>query len=103
MEFDRAFAEVDVIAGPTSPTTAFRLGDKVNDPIAMYLADLFTLPANIAGICGISVPCGLSDGLPGGLQLLGPRLGEATIFRAAHAFEQAAGHWRLRPPTENGA
>jgi aspartyl-tRNA(Asn)/glutamyl-tRNA(Gln) amidotransferase subunit A len=97
-EFDRAFQGVDVIAGPTSPTTAFKLGDKVNDPVAMYLADIFTLPANIAGICGISLPCGLSDGLPVGLQFLGPQLGEVAIFRAAHAFEQATEFSALHPP-----
>jgi aspartyl-tRNA(Asn)/glutamyl-tRNA(Gln) amidotransferase subunit A len=99
-DFDRAFQEVDVIVGPTSPSTAFKLGEKLNDPVAMYLADVFTLPANMAGICGISVPCGLSDGLPVGLQILGPKLGEATILRAADAYEQMAGNSNLRPPLE---
>src|SRR5581483_3838602 len=95
-EFAQAFENVDVIAGPTSPTTAFRLGEKVGDPVAMYLADVFTLPANIAGICGISVPCGLADGLPVGLQVLGPALGEPDMFRVAATYERAAG-WDLRP------
>ena len=97
-EFDRAFEEVDVIVGPTSPTTAFGLGEKLSDPVAMYLTDVFTLPANMAGICGISVPCGLSDGLPVGLQILGPQLAEPLIFRVAHAYEQASGFCDLRPP-----
>ncbi|HEV3312767.1 MAG TPA: Asp-tRNA(Asn)/Glu-tRNA(Gln) amidotransferase subunit GatA [Chloroflexota bacterium] len=96
-EFDRAFDEVDVIVGPTSPTVAFELGAKLGDPVAMYLADVFTLPANMAGICGISVPCGMSDGLPVGLQVLGPRLGEPVMFRVAHAYESAAGFSDLHP------
>jgi aspartyl-tRNA(Asn)/glutamyl-tRNA(Gln) amidotransferase subunit A len=97
-DFDRAFEKVDVIVGPTSPTTAFKLGEKLNDPIAMYLADVFTLPANMAGICGISVPCGVSDGLPVGLQILGRKLDEATILRTADAYEKAAGSSSLHPP-----
>lgn len=95
-EFARAFSRVDVIAGPTSPTTAFKLGERVNDPLAMYLADAFTLPANIAGICGLSVPCGLAGGLPVGLQILGPELGEEVMFRVAHAYERTA-RWLMRP------
>jgi aspartyl-tRNA(Asn)/glutamyl-tRNA(Gln) amidotransferase subunit A len=102
-EFDQAFSEVDVIAGPTSPTTAFRLGERLDDPVSMYLADAFTLPANIAGICGVSVPCGLSDGLPVGLQLLGPRVGETRIFQVARAFEQATSFSELHPPEGVGA
>lgn len=102
-EFDRAFASVDVIVGPTSPTTAFKLGSRLDDPVAMYLADAFTLPANIAGISGISIPCGLSEGLPVGLQLLGPQLGEPAIFRVAHAFEEATDFAGLRPDLESAA
>ena len=102
-EFDRAFEKVDLILGPTSPTTAFRLGEKLDDPLAMYLADVFTLPANMAGICGISVPCGLSSGLPVGLQILGRQLGEPAMFRVAHAYEKAAGFTSLRPPIEVAA
>jgi aspartyl-tRNA(Asn)/glutamyl-tRNA(Gln) amidotransferase subunit A len=90
-EFEEAFDKVDVIVGPTSPTTAFKLGEKIGDPLAMYLADAFTLPANIAGICGISVPCGLSDDLPIGLQILAPSLGEERMFVAAAAYERVAG------------
>lgn len=97
-DFARAFAEVDVILSPTSPTTAFRIGEKVDDPLAMILSDIFTTGANLAGLCGISIPCGFdADGLPIGLQLLGPALGEEKILRAAHAYEQSA-EWRLRRP-----
>jgi aspartyl-tRNA(Asn)/glutamyl-tRNA(Gln) amidotransferase subunit A len=89
-DFDEAFKKVDVIATPTTPTPAFRLGEKVNDPLAMYLADIYTVTANLAGIPGISVPCGENhEKLPIGLQLLGKRFDEATILRAAHAYEQS--------------
>ena len=91
-DFRRAFAEVDLVASPTSPTPAFRLGEKSSDPMAMYLADVFTLSANLAGLPGISVPCGLTaGGLPVGLQLVGKPLDEATLIRAAAAYERAAG------------
>ena len=97
-DFDRAFAEVDVIVSPTSPTTAFRIGEKVDDPLAMILTDIFTTSANLAGLCGISIPCGFdAGGLPIGLQLLGPSLGEESILRAAYAYEQST-EWRLRRP-----
>ena len=97
-DFDRAFAEVDVILSPTSPTTAFRIGEKVDDPLAMILTDIFTTSANLAGLCGISVPCGFdAGGLPIGLQLLGPSLGEDKILQAAYAYEQST-EWRLRRP-----
>src|SRR5258706_2968700 len=90
-DFDEAFKKVDVIAAPTCPTPAFRLGEKVNDPLAMYLADIYTVTANLAGIPGISVPCGEShEKLPIGLQILGKHFEEATILRVAHAYEQAA-------------
>ncbi len=95
-DFQRAFQQVDVIAAPTSPTTAFRIGEKVDDPMAMILTDIFTTSANLAGICAISVPCGFdSQGLPIGLQLLGPALGEEAILRAAHAYEQST-DWHKR-------
>jgi aspartyl-tRNA(Asn)/glutamyl-tRNA(Gln) amidotransferase subunit A len=96
-EFIDAFKQVDVLATPTSPTVAFRLGEKLTDPIAMHAADVCTVPANIAGIPGISVPCGFSDGLPVGLQLLGPHLGESTILRAAYSYEQV-GNWMTLHP-----
>jgi aspartyl-tRNA(Asn)/glutamyl-tRNA(Gln) amidotransferase subunit A len=95
-DFESAFTQVDVIASPVAPTTAFRLGEKVEDPLAMYLSDLFTIPLNLAGMCGISVPCGFdAQGLPIGLQLMGPHLGESTLLRAAHAYEQAT-PWHTR-------
>ncbi|SRR5579884_3191135 len=102
-DFEAAFQQVDVIAGPTSPTTAFRLGERLDDPLSMYLADAFTLPANMAGICGVSVPCGLAGGLPVGLQILGPKLGEQTILRVADAYERSAGFNVLVPPLTFGA
>ncbi len=105
-DFDLAFAGspgagdgVDVIACPTSPTTAFRIGERSSDPLAMYLADIFTLSLNLAGNCGISLPCGFDQqGLPIGLQLIGPAFGESTILAAAYAFEQAT-DWHTRRPT----
>jgi len=89
-DFDEAFKKVDVIAAPTCPTPAFKLGEKVNDPLAMYLADIYTVTANLAGIPGISVPCGENhEKLPIGLQLFGRHFDEATLLRVAHAYEQA--------------
>jgi aspartyl-tRNA(Asn)/glutamyl-tRNA(Gln) amidotransferase subunit A len=97
-EFERAFAEMDVIATPTSPTTAFKIGEKVDSPLQMYLADVFTLPCNLAGICGISVPCGFDGaGLPIGLQLLGRAFDEATILRVADAYQREM-DWHARIP-----
>ncbi|MBK9231586.1 MAG: Asp-tRNA(Asn)/Glu-tRNA(Gln) amidotransferase subunit GatA [Anaerolineae bacterium] len=97
-DFERAFAQVDVMACPTSPFTAFKIGEKADDPLQMYLADIFTLSLNLAGNCGLSMPCGFdSSGLPIGLQLLGPAFGEEKILRAAHAFEQATA-WHLPHP-----
>jgi aspartyl-tRNA(Asn)/glutamyl-tRNA(Gln) amidotransferase subunit A len=98
-DFDRAFQQVDVIVTPTSPTTAFRIGEKTDDPIQMYLSDIFTLSVNLAGICGINVPCGFdAQGLPIGLQIMGPALGETTILRVAYAYEQATDWHTRRPP-----
>jgi aspartyl-tRNA(Asn)/glutamyl-tRNA(Gln) amidotransferase subunit A len=89
-DFSRAFEKCDVILTPTSPTPAFLLGEKTDDPLAMYLNDIYTVMANLAGIPGLSIPCGLSgDGLPIGLQLLGPHWSEATLLQLAHAYEQA--------------
>ena len=87
-EFDAAFAKCDAIVTPTSPTVAFKIGQKVDDPLAMYLNDVFTLPGNIAGLPGISIPCGLSEGLPVGLQIMANSYQEATMFRVAAAFER---------------
>jgi len=89
-DFEQVFAQVDLIACPISPTTAFRIGEKTDDPLAMYLTDVFTISLNVAGICGISIPCGFdNNGLPIGLQLVGPHLGEETLLRAAYAYEQS--------------
>ena len=87
-DFKKAFAEVDVIAGPTSPTPAFKLGDKTDDPITMYLNDIYTIGANLAGLPGISTPCGLVEGLPVGLHLVGPHFGEEVVLRCAHQYQQ---------------
>ncbi|HJR19383.1 MAG TPA: Asp-tRNA(Asn)/Glu-tRNA(Gln) amidotransferase subunit GatA [Actinomycetota bacterium] len=91
-DFDLAYGKFDFLICPTSPTTAFKIGEKADDPLAMYLSDLFTIPTNLAGSTAISVPCGLADdGLPVGLQLLGPPLSEELLFRAGYAFEQDLG------------
>ncbi|MBI5232959.1 MAG: Asp-tRNA(Asn)/Glu-tRNA(Gln) amidotransferase subunit GatA [Deltaproteobacteria bacterium] len=97
-DFDEAFGLCDVIATPTSPTPAFRLGEKTADPLTMYLSDIFTISCNLAGIPGISVPCGFTkDGLPIGLQLLGRHLDEAAILRTAYTYEQATEWHKKRP------
>jgi aspartyl-tRNA(Asn)/glutamyl-tRNA(Gln) amidotransferase subunit A len=96
-EFAQAFEQVDLLASPTSPTVAFPLGDRTADPYAMYLADVCTIPASLAGLPAISIPCGLSEGLPVGLQLAGPAFSENRLFDAAHALEQAIG-FDTRPP-----
>jgi aspartyl-tRNA(Asn)/glutamyl-tRNA(Gln) amidotransferase subunit A len=89
-DFLKAFTEVDVIVTPTAPTPAFKIGEKTNDPVAMYLADIYTVTANLAGICGISVPAGVSrEGLPIGVQILGRHFGEATVLQVGHALERA--------------
>jgi aspartyl-tRNA(Asn)/glutamyl-tRNA(Gln) amidotransferase subunit A len=89
---------VDAIISPTAPTAAFELGERTGDPLAMYATDILTLPANLAGISGISVPAGFAAGLPVGLQVLGPYLGEATCFRVAQSMEEEAKVWRQLPP-----
>jgi aspartyl-tRNA(Asn)/glutamyl-tRNA(Gln) amidotransferase subunit A len=90
-DFEQAFEKVDVIAAPTCPTAAFKLGEKVDDPLAMYLADIYTVTANLAGIPGISIPVGKTkENLPIGMQIFGKHFGEATILRAANAYEHAA-------------
>jgi aspartyl-tRNA(Asn)/glutamyl-tRNA(Gln) amidotransferase subunit A len=97
-DFKEAFQQVDVIATPTSPITAFKIGEKADDPLSMYLADIYTLPLNLSASCGLSVPCGFdSQNLPIGLQLMGDTLQEATILNAAYAYEQAT-EWHKRLP-----
>jgi len=100
-DFLKAFEEVDIIASPTSPTAAFKIGEKVDDPLQMYLSDIYTISANLASICGISIPCGFTSGnLPIGLQLLGRPFGEEQLLSVAHAYEQAT-DWHTRRPTVN--
>jgi len=97
-DFDRAFSEgVDVIVGPTSPIVAFGLGEKVDDPLEMYLADLYTIPANLAGLPGISIPCGFHEGLPVGFQIMGRPFAEGTVLRVAHAYERSTDHHPQSP------
>ena len=97
-DFDTAFEQCDVVVGPTTPTTAFQLGEKTADPLAMYLSDIFTIPTNIAGLPGLSVPCGFdATGLPVGVQLIGRPFDEATLLRVAHAYEQSQPHSLARP------
>jgi aspartyl-tRNA(Asn)/glutamyl-tRNA(Gln) amidotransferase subunit A len=100
-DFAKAFEKVDALVSPTSPVPAFKLGERTDDPLQMYLADIFTSPANLAGICGISLPCGFAEingtRLPIGLQLLGKALDEARIFQIAHAYEQSTDWHKARP------
>jgi aspartyl-tRNA(Asn)/glutamyl-tRNA(Gln) amidotransferase subunit A len=96
-DFRRAFEQVDVIAGPTAPAPAFLLGEKVDDPVQMYLNDIYTIAVNLAGLPGMSIPCGFSGGLPVGLQLIGPHFAEGRLLNFAHAFQQAT-DWHARTP-----
>ncbi|RBP69997.1 aspartyl/glutamyl-tRNA(Asn/Gln) amidotransferase subunit A [Alkalibaculum bacchi] len=96
-DFDNVFKTCDVILSPTCPTTSFKLGEKSNDPLEMYLSDIYTVPVNIAGVPGISIPCGFdSEGLPIGLQLIGKAFGEDTLLKASYAFEQATDYHKRR-------
>jgi aspartyl-tRNA(Asn)/glutamyl-tRNA(Gln) amidotransferase subunit A len=97
-DFEQAFETCEVIATPTSPTPPFKFGEKTEDPLQMYLSDIFTISVNLAGLPGISIPCGFTKaGLPIGLQLIGKPFDEATILKVAHAYEQAT-DWRRRKP-----
>jgi aspartyl-tRNA(Asn)/glutamyl-tRNA(Gln) amidotransferase subunit A len=102
-DFERAFADYDVLLVPTSPTTAFKIGERAADPVAMYLSDVYTIPVNLAGIPAVSVPCGLVDGLPVGLQLMGAHFAESTLLRAAAAFEAATGFDATPPLAREGS
>ena len=97
-DFDMAFEEVDIVVGPTSPTAAFKIGEKTDDPLAMYLSDIYTITANLAGIGGISIPCGFTkNNLPIGLQILAPPFEEERLLRAARMFERET-DWHTRRP-----
>ncbi|MGD9394766.1 MAG: amidase family protein, partial [Dehalococcoidia bacterium] len=94
-EFDQAFEKYDALVTPTSPTVPFKIGEKLDDPVQMYLSDVCTLPINIAGVPGISIPAGFAGGLPIGMQLIGRPFGEETILKVAYAYEQAT-EWHKR-------
>ncbi|MFC4023334.1 Asp-tRNA(Asn)/Glu-tRNA(Gln) amidotransferase subunit GatA [Oceanobacillus longus] len=97
-DFDKIFEDYDVIIGPTTPTPAFKVGEKTDDPLTMYANDILTIPVNLAGVPGISIPCGMTEeGLPLGLQIIGKYFDESTVYRTAHAFEQATDHHKKRP------
>jgi aspartyl-tRNA(Asn)/glutamyl-tRNA(Gln) amidotransferase subunit A len=96
-DFQQAFAQCDLIAGPAAPTVAWKLGEHGGDPVADYLADIFTLPASLAGLPGMSVPAGFDGGMPVGLQLIGNYFGESKLLNAAHRFQQAT-DWHQRTP-----
>ena len=98
-DFAEAFKQCDVIMGPTSPSTAFRIGEKVSDPVQMYLSDIYTIAVNLAGLPGMSIPCGFANGLPAGLQLIGSYFSEARLLNAAHRYQQAT-DWHTQSPSE---
>ncbi len=102
-DFDSALTRCDALLGPVAPTAAFRLGEKLDDPLQMYLSDVYTVPVNLAGVPGISVPCGFVDGLPVGLQIIGRPFDEATVLNVAYTFEQATPFHTVRPPLVAGA
>jgi aspartyl-tRNA(Asn)/glutamyl-tRNA(Gln) amidotransferase subunit A len=99
-DFDKAFEKFDVLITPTSPTPAFKIGEKIDDPLQMYLSDIFTISANLAGIPGISIPCGFSNGLPLGLQILAKPFAEETLFRVAYTFEENTEFHKKKPSIE---
>lgn len=86
-----------LLLNQTTPTPAFKIGENTKDPLTMYANDILTIPVNLAGVPGISVPCGLADGLPLGLQIIGKHFDESTVYRVAHAFEQATDHHKAKP------
>ncbi|MDP4108009.1 MAG: Asp-tRNA(Asn)/Glu-tRNA(Gln) amidotransferase subunit GatA [Bacillota bacterium] len=96
-DFEDVFEKYDVIVGPTTPTPAFKIGEKIADPLTMYVNDILTIPVNLAGVPGISIPCGFDGGLPLGLQIIGKHFDEATVYRTAHAFEQATDYHKQKP------
>jgi aspartyl-tRNA(Asn)/glutamyl-tRNA(Gln) amidotransferase subunit A len=96
-DFEDAFEEVDALVAPVSPTIAFKIGEKIDDPLQMYLSDIHVVAANPGGVCSLAVPCGFSDGMPVGMQIIGPPLGEPTVFRVGAAY-QATTDWHLAKP-----
>jgi aspartyl-tRNA(Asn)/glutamyl-tRNA(Gln) amidotransferase subunit A len=101
-DFVEAFKEVDVILAPTTPQAAFKKGEKIADPLSMYLEDVCTVPVNLAGLPGISLPCGLVNGLPVGLQMIGRPMEEALLLQVAYAYEQSQEFYKLRPEWKGG-
>lgn len=100
-DFERAFEQVDAMIAPVCPTTAFKIGEKIDDPLQMYLSDIHVVAANPGGVCALAVPCGFSEGLPVGMQVIGPPLGEPTVFRIGDAY-QGATEWHLARPGVEG-
>ena len=96
-DFEKVFDQYDVIVGPTAPTPAFKMGENTKDPLTMYANDILTIPVNLAGVPGISVPNGFSNGLPLGLQIIGKHFDESTVYKVAHAFEQATDFHKQKP------
>ncbi|NPV62728.1 MAG: Asp-tRNA(Asn)/Glu-tRNA(Gln) amidotransferase subunit GatA [Methanotrichaceae archaeon] len=96
-DFQNAFKQVDILASPTMPIPAFKIGERINDPLSLYMADVFTVPINLAGVPAVSLPCGFAGHLPVGLQLMGPHFGEAAVLGAAQAFEEATPFHEARP------
>ena len=101
-DFEKVFADYDLIIGPSSPTVAFGIGENINDPITMYMSDILTIPVNLAGLPGMSIPAGLSEGLPVGLQIIGNYFDEKTMYQAAYAFEQATEFHKQQPAILGG-
>ncbi len=101
-DFENVFKKVDILVGPTSPTLPFKLGEKVDDPLQMYLSDIFLCPVNLAGIPGLNVPIGFIDGLPVGMQMIGPQFSEELLYKAAFVFEQETQYYKIRPEFKNG-
>lgn len=102
-DFAKVFEKYDLILAPTAPTVAFDLGSRIDDPVAMYMADILTIPVNLAGLPGISIPAGQVDGLPVGMQLIGKRYAEETIYQAAAAFEATTAWHKKQPLIFGGA
>ena len=101
-DFEKVFEEVDFLVAPTTTTSAFDIGGKIEDPLAMYMADILTVPVNLAGVPSVSIPCGFSNNMPVGMQLIGKHFDEQTLYRAAYAYEQATDFHKQRPNFKGG-